>query len=372
LESSKHTLELTMKKLTTLLLLLCCTSAFAYYPSWTDMTNYVAAALSGYSPGGGSFTNTPAQPTNAPIIFWTNNIGSSFWITNQNFNVFESSLPSSNQYTAEIIVSNSSASPIIATLPFTAYSLSSAANVTGATIPGGSALKLVFQSNPNGVIYVADSGENNQALLSLAAAVASANGLLLSINGAVSSTVTPNITSVSTANGVYSSYYNNYPGTRSGIQFQAYDTLGNVWMNLLNRAGANGMVISNATLDLADMAQYGCNGVQGNDRYEHRSMYFINALNLSGERQFLFDTNIADYFGTNAAVIRSKLYSWQDITTNLLVTGGFVTNGIMVYCGNTNLGPLNTNYIYQACIPPGGYIYTSSNTGLGTAIWYKH
>lgn len=363
-----------MKKLLLLLSLLCCLSARAYYVDFNTMSNYVAAALSGYSPGGGGAgANTPPLSVNSPTVFWTNNVGTSFWITNASFQVFMSGLPSSNQYSATLVVSNYGAAPIIATLPFTAYSLSQATNVTGAVIPAGTALSLLFQSNPNGVIYVTDNGANNTTLLSLAASLATANGFLYGNAGIVQSTTNLFANTFNAQQGVYANYFNNYPNTFGGISFQSYDSLGNVWMNLQNRAGANGLVVSNATLDLADLTQFGNAGVSGNDRFEHRTAYLTNALNTAGERQFLFGTVVGAAFGLNGSVIFSTLATAGEVTSNLTVTAGFITNRNLIYCTTTNLGPLNTNYIYVGMIPPGGWIYTSSNTGTASgSIWSRH
>lgn len=350
-------------------LFLACCSAHAYLVDWLTMSNYVAGALSGYSPSN-SVSGLSPTSTNYPAVYWTNNIGGSYFSTNFNCTLVQVGVPGVAQSAAMVTISNTSASQITVTLPGAAYSLSSAQNVTAANVPAGTALALGFYYSPGGTIYVIDNGENNQALLSLAAAVAAANGLLVGNAGIVSSTVTPSITSVAASQAVYASYYNNFPGTTMGIQFQAYDSLGNVWLQLFNRVGVNGASISNATLDVVDLAQAGSSGAQGNDRFEHRSPYLAFSANTTGERQFIEGTTISDAFGQNASLIGTTLYTPSIITSNLTSSGGFITNGTLVFCTTTNIGPLSASLNYFALIPPGGWIYVSTNQNSGT-VWVK-
>lgn len=357
-----------MKKLATLAILLCTLSAHALIVDWFTMSNYVAQALSGFSPGVGA--TTPAISTNGPVLYWTNNVASSFWITNANFNLAQVGLPSSNQYSSQFIISNSSSLSITSTLPFTAYSISMATNVVGAVVPPGTALALAFFDNPNGVIYVVDNGQNNPALLSLAAAVGSAGfGVLLSSGGTISSTTNLQLYSVAGQNAVYGSFFNNYPGQLAGIQMQSFDALGNVWMDLWNRAAVRGMAVSNATLDVSELVQYGSSGAQASDRFEHRSANLFFPANTGGERQFILNNQTNAVFGASASFISSPLYTPGTIASNLTSTAGFITNGNLVLCTTTNF-PLATNLNYLALIGGGGLLYVSTNNAV-TNVWVK-
>ena len=111
----------------------------------------------------GAATNFTTQ-TYSPNVLFTNTV--SWWATNASF-VSISPFTPNPVFSARLVISNTAASTITNTLPFTAYSISLGTNVTKVLVLGLSVLDLQFDSY-NGVYYVKDYGKNNSTLSQIA------------------------------------------------------------------------------------------------------------------------------------------------------------------------------------------------------------
>lgn len=129
------------------------------------------------NPLGLAYTNGFNTQTNSPDAIFTNTVA--WWTTNSSFS---SGLPfnAGPVFDARLMISNSAATAITNTLPFTAYSLSLATNVTKAVIAAGSMLDLRY-SYYNGIYYVEDYGKNSTNLTATAAL--SGSGAVYYTNG---------------------------------------------------------------------------------------------------------------------------------------------------------------------------------------------
>lgn len=126
----------------------------------------------------GLSTNWPTQTYSGNVV-WTNTT----CFTNVGVNFTSSSVFNPSPiYKASLMISNSAATSITNTLPFTAYSLSLGTNVTQAVVLPGSVLELQY-TYYNGIYYVKDYGKNNSTLAQLAGSTNS--GAVYFTNGVI-------------------------------------------------------------------------------------------------------------------------------------------------------------------------------------------
>lgn len=362
-----------MKKLVALIFLLLPFIAFAqpppYYVDWNGMRNFAKTNAFGTN-------NTVAGlgigiPTNSPNIFWTNNVYKSFWATNGNFTIGQVGLASSNFFVSSIIISNAGNATITATLPYPCYSLSAGTTVSAAVVGASNAIDLSFYYNGSGITYVGDRGANSPQLASIAAAVGASNGVVIANNGAVYVTTNVTVWNMTVQNQMLANYFATLNGSSVGMAFSANDTLGTIGGGWYNRTGTNGWLIASPGANVVDLVLGNFSGGWSNDRFEARgSPSQTNALNVSGERQTSINGVMIESAGTNNVSVFPPLYAKQTIISNLWSTGDWITNGRTIWGDTTNYGVNgNTNYNYVCLIGAGGFIYFTSNNGLGTNLW---
>lgn len=376
MERDDRKLAGTMKKLIALFCLLPLLS-FALPPEGYYVSHPWFFNWEGTNTSGSGSTNIISGlgvgiPTNSPNLFWTNNVYKAFWSTNANFVIGQVGLASSNFWTSSIMISNSGAGTITATLPYPCYSISAGTTVSAATVPGGDALDLSFYANTNGLTYVADKGANNLVLQGLASSVAGSNGVLTALNGQVNIITNLTVWSLSAQNQLLANYMATLNGSASGLVFAAADTLGTISAGFYDRTWTNGLSLSNPNANVVDVTFSDTTGAWSNHRWEHRTANLTNSANLSGELQFWLNGSLTEAWGTNSAFIATPLFTKTITASNITAsaittTSGFITNGNLIFCTTTNIY-VNTNYIYVAVIGAGGFIYFTTNNGV-TNVW---
>ena len=123
-------------------------------------------------------------------------------------------------------------------------------------------------------------------------------------------------------------------GTDLVVQ-QTGDTLGATSLQLLNRAGANGAIFSNETIDLVDFAFVGSSGKKLQLRSEFRNTATDNSANNTyGEMQIMRTDGLTDYtsafFGFGASAVLSPLFgvNTTDPQEELDVNGDILADSI--------------------------------------------
>lgn len=376
-------------KILILILSLSCFSAHAaFYVTWPDLWNF------GTTNASGSGTNivggTPVVATNSPNLIWTNSPKSyrSFWITNANFTMQNIGLPSTNNFSASIVISNSGASSINATLPMNCYSISAATNVTAASVVAGTALELIFLYNGVNMTYVEDRGQNSPQLLSIASSVLNSNGVLTAQSGQVNVITNVTMWNVTAQNTIFNNNMQTLNGTSVGWQMAAADALGTINFGLQDRIGTNGMIIEDTAHDFVDVVQLANSGNSISSRFIHSSL--LNAANTSGELQHFINGNTAGTMdalggavytlnvpasltnGIGSGATNSLPFTSTGLTNNTLVNiriPKLVGAGLVLSNINTKwYEPLGSTTNGFCILQPGEMIYGTSITASNRAF----